>query len=730
MKRICALIAVVWVMVAFCPSPGSAQSEKDGIAVFNQANELRSKARSKEDMEKAQAKYQQALEIFGKVNSDKWQVSTLTHMGAVCTELSQFQKALEYYEKALALQRKNGNVQSEGWIRCNMGTAYERLGQYQKSLESAESALSVAKKIGNIQLEGEASKVMGLAYSRLGEYQKSLEFAERALDIGTKTANARGAGNALSVIGTDYKQLGQYRKALEAYEKAVENHTKAGAMLGEGYNLANIGSVYQILGEYQKSLEYYNKSLALELKIGSHHGEGATLREIASVYSDLGQYQKALEYSEKALEIQQRIDDAPGVANSLSQMGKIYYASGQRQKALEHYEKSLEIRKRIGSQNGEAISLNNIGRVYFGLGKYDDALRNYQRALEIWSKIGSPTDEVKALMAWTYLEKGALANAEDLLKGTESSWALGKLHLLKAEYNKAKTDYEKLLASAEKSGNINNLFTAYTGLGEVYESLENYKKAEEYYGKGMKLTEELRSSLLPSERKDFFELKIQGFERSEPAKGLTRVKMKLNQAAGSIDSSEVTRARTFSDNISIRSGEGYSGVPRQIIQKEDELVSKVAALKKELAKTEKEKAPAKYENINKAVQEAEAELNIFIDMLWNKYKPYASVKHPRPVTLKESALKPEEYVVIFDVSDEGVGVKLINGREIVKTDYTKWKSEDLEKDVKKFRQAFEDVQDIKKLKEFDPELGKSLYKNLLAAGTDEGSGRNTYCNHP
>jgi len=59
--------------------------------------------------------------------------------------------------------------------------------------------------------------------------------------------------------------------------------------------------------------------------------------------------------------------------------------------------------------------------------------------------------------------------------------------------------------------------------------------AEEYYEKAMRLVEEIRSGLLPSERKNFFEVKIQGFARSDPARGLTRVRMKLNRADGSID---------------------------------------------------------------------------------------------------------------------------------------------------------------------------------------------------
>ena len=133
--------------------------------------------------------------------------------------------------------------------------------------------------------------------------------------------------------------------------------------------------------------------------------------------------------------------------------------------------------------------------------------------------------------------------------------------------------------------------------------------------------------------------------------------------------------------------------------------------KKRTCQNGKGKTPDRYDNITKVIQEAESNLNAFIEMLWEKYKPYASVKYPRPVSLKESALKPEEYVVIFDVSGEGVGVKLIKGKENCQTFYNKWKSEDLEKDVKKFRQAFEEM----KLKEFDPEFGRTLYKKLLWA---------------
>ena len=123
----------------------------------------------------------------------------------------------------------------------------------------------------------------------------------------------------------------------------------------------------------------------------------------------------------------------------------------------------------------------------------------------------------------------------------------------------------------------------------------------------------------------------------------------------------------------MRSESGFSGIPKDILEKEDALVTKVAALKKELVKTDKQKQPDRHENIQKEVHSAESKLKTFIESLWDKHKAYAAVKYPRPVTLKESSLRPEEQVVVFDVSTEGVGVKLIKGKEIAETHYTKWK---------------------------------------------------------
>jgi DNA-directed RNA polymerase specialized sigma24 family protein len=57
-----------------------------------------------------------------------------------------------------------------------------------------------------------------------------------------------------------------------------------------------------------------------------------------------------------------------------------------------------------------------------------------------------------------------------------------------------------------------------------------YDKAGQYYAAGAKLVEDLQSNLGPSEREAFLSVKIQGFNRSEPAEGLARLRMKVHQS--------------------------------------------------------------------------------------------------------------------------------------------------------------------------------------------------------
>jgi len=121
------------------------------------------------------------------------------------------------------------------------------------------------------------------------------------------------------------------------------------------------------------------------------------------------------------------------------------------------------------------------------------------------------------------MDTGDLAEAEPLLKEANYNDRWGRFYLLKADFPRAKEYYGKILKSAEENRNADDLFTAYMGLAAVCEGLKDDVAAREYYEKAVKQTEDLRTSLLPSEREKFFDVRINGFFRTAPYEGLARV---------------------------------------------------------------------------------------------------------------------------------------------------------------------------------------------------------------
>ncbi len=496
------------------------------------------------------------------------------------------------------------------------------------------------------------------------------------------------------------------QRAMDKYEQALRIFERAGFKKGIGWVVNNMACICQESGKYDRAMELYEKSLDICLGLKDRAGEGRTLNNMANVYLPWGKYDEALELYEKSLTISRELKDRAKEGGTLNNMGLVYTEWGKYDKAMELYEESLAIRRELKDKVGEGRTLINIGEVLQYRGEHDKAREYFQQGLAIWTDIKVPTRWPKALIADTYMDTGDLAKAEPLVRDSNYSKSWARFYLLKRDFAKAGQQYEKILSSGKKNRNVENLLTGHTGLGKVSEAQEEYEKAAEHYEKAMQLVEEMRSSLVPAQRVNFFAVRVNGFLRSEPAAGLTRVRMKLGKDMASIDASELTRARAFADGLAQRSAKG---VPDSVLKEEEQLVIRIAVLKKNRSNTPEQTKPDVYDNLTRQINAVEKEHKEFVEMLRKKYPSYAAVKYPQPVRPKNSALKPEECVVLFDVSGEGVCVKLIRGKKTVQSFYTDWPGADLQAKVRRFRRAFDDL----KPREFDPALGQMLYQRLL-----------------
>ena len=88
-------VTFICMMILIGASSGFAQSEKEGFALLKEGSQLLNKATSAAEIETSLNKFQEALRIFEKLNSDKGSGYALNNIGQVYFRLGQYSKSLE-----------------------------------------------------------------------------------------------------------------------------------------------------------------------------------------------------------------------------------------------------------------------------------------------------------------------------------------------------------------------------------------------------------------------------------------------------------------------------------------------------------------------------------------------------------------------------------------------------------------------------------------------------------
>lgn len=671
------VLSVIILIISFGSPMILAQSKDDGMKLFREARALQDKARSNEDLKNAVEKYEQALKIFEKVKFDQGISAAANNMGMLYNDWGQYQKALDYWEKALEFRRKLADVKGQVDTLNHIGHAYIKLSQYPKAVEYFEKSLNLSQKARDSRLERWTLKGLGDVCLLRGQYPGALEYYEKALELMRKAGDAEGEARLWLVMGWVYSDWGQNQKALELFDKSLDTAKKIKNIPVEADALNNMGEIHRIWGEYSKAMEYY----------------------------------------ERSLELVRQLNRIPSQGIRLNNLGILYHAWGQHAHAVEYYEKSLELKRKTGDLEGQARSFYYLGQVYQTWGQFGKALEKFQEGLELYIKIGAPLQWPKGMIGDAYLDVGDFAKAETLAKESNNKGLWGRLYYLKSDHAKAKDHYNQLLQDAEKSRKVDDLSTAYTGLGLACEGLRENEAAADWFRKAISCTERLREGLSPAEKAEFYNVRVGGFYRTTPYEGLARVLAEMNQPVEALKTSEYTKARIFVEGLSRRSEGSILDVPKKVIDKDSELNEELAALTKSLQKGYEKENKDIIAALEPQVKDARQKLAAHVDMLRKQYPFFAATKYPQPMGLGQTALKPNEWTLAYDVTDTGVLIYLTKGKELVKAWFKTIPRKELDELVRNFRQPLEigsGEKILDKAKLFDFAAGKKLADILLA----------------
>ncbi len=596
------------------------------------------------------------------------------------------QLAIEKYKEALHMFQNASDNRGVFAAANNIGILFAQLGDYKTALAYFETARRALDAISPPPFE-EKFKIlhnMAVFYRKLGFYTRSSNDLEKALELANDLNNTSFLRQVHYSIGQTYFETGRYGAALDSYRKALELATSSGDKPGRASAHFGIAQVYSAWGEYRKSEREYAKALSLCNELGS---EAKTCE--AAVYND---------------------------------QGLLWEGFGRYDMAFDYFEKSLTIARETGAPAGTALV--NLARVQQFEEKYENALTNYMEALKEYERAGNWPDSthVAKLISYLYLD---MCEAEDVCHMDKAEafakasgvWvALGRLELVKQNYGAAQDYYEKALSHAEQRDDSDGLFLCCTALGSMHEALGAWDKAESYYSRAIEHLEEIRAALSPSQRVNFFHVKVGGFLRIAPYKGLARVHMKAGHHEKAFSASEYTKARVFAEELSRRLRPGALGIPNEMLTSDSDLNERLSALLKQKQTQLMAENFEALAQIKAEIDITRKELSEHIAMLRKRFPAYAAVRYPLPMRLEDTLVEKDEWTISYDVSQSGVIAYLAQGKKLIMCHFEPISGGSLEGLVRKFREPLEigTNDDLKqKLEAFDFCSGKRLSDRLL-----------------
>ena len=734
------------------------QEKKRGKRLFNEGKALYESARTKDDLDRAAEKFKEAQGIWESIGLKKGVAGAAIWQGKTQLNMGRFDKAMELFQQGLEASTQGGTTQQEGAAVNLMGNVYKRSGQLDKAEEFYKKALEVAVGAGDRRRKGRVLKCLGdvdrmkgnpsgalekysealkiaegagdnqgmgyilhgtgRAELSLGQYDKAAEHFQKALEASRRSGNVRDQARAHGQLGRMYQSSGRNSQAIKHLRKGIEQAEKAGDFKQVTEDLYALGLLHLGRGQYNKAAEVFSQGLEKARKTKNTKLEGEALRGLGRVYNILGNYPKALENLQESVEIARKSGKKIEEAESLTYLGQSFFKWGKHAQATDLYQQALGIARKSGDKGAETGVLTQLGLLYQSIGEHNKALETLGRAKEVSKRDATVANSIDDLIANLYLDMGEVQKAESLITKSGSEGSKARLHLLKKDYEEAVRQYGKFAQQAEKSGNVDNLFTSYTGLGLAHEGLGDFESAARHFLKATESVEEIRSTLSVPQRSEFFNVRIGGFMRTAPYEGIARVFVKMKKPAEALRESELVKARGFSEAISRRVEGVFQDIPEEIMEKDLEVNEHLAALlkRRQLAYEKGEKQVI--QSLEPQIKEAKADLEANIEKLRAEHPLFAATKYPSAMDLSKAALRADEWVVVYNVTDDGVLIYLTHGKELIKGLFKAMPRQELETLVRKFMTPLTIVagQDdlVEKLKGFDFESGKKLADYLLA----------------
>lgn len=167
--------------------------------------------------------FQQAIQIWRKLNNHTYLARSLVGVGNVYTNTKEFGLAQQAYEEAGKILKPTNNDKDKAWVALGLGVLYYR----QEKWAGAEAAFLdidpvALREQSEFDLLARIYNNLGNVYIKMKRWNSAADYLNLAITLFRARENQLDLGNSLGTLASVYAQDGKKEAALALYAEAIQ----------------------------------------------------------------------------------------------------------------------------------------------------------------------------------------------------------------------------------------------------------------------------------------------------------------------------------------------------------------------------------------------------------------------------------------------------------------------------------------------------------------------------
>ena len=326
----------------------------------------------------------------------RWQegrAAALCNSGIALAHLGRTQGATHKLKLSLAIKREIGDRAGEATMLINLTAAYEQVGNLAMARECAELAVPLLRELGRRQEEAIAQENLGMVRRQQGHLDNARDSLHESLAISRTIGALHEEASALNTLGLVHRDAGRYDDAAAALTTSLDITRRSSDSRLESLARTSLASVHIRQGRFTDAAASLERVFDITERTGHHRGKVEALLALAELCGAEGDHHRAHQHATVAMDLARPAGYALASAQAHSRLAAASLGMDHLTECVEHCRRALNTQRRAGQRLAYARTLLTVGHAYHRLGKPHLARAQWRRARTELTEIGAPEDE-------------------------------------------------------------------------------------------------------------------------------------------------------------------------------------------------------------------------------------------------------------------------------------------------------------------------------------------------